>query len=199
MLKPFVLAAALMMAGAAAVAAPRTYVLDPNHSQVLASWTHFGFSNPFATFTGLDGRLIYDADKPEASSVEVTIPLSGLDAHVDAFNEHLRSADFFDAERFPNARFRSTRVEPAGEGRLRVHGELTIKDITRPVVLDTRINRIGEHPMARPKRGAAGFDATATVKRSDFGLGLAAPNVSDEVTLRITVEALEPKPEGRAP
>ena len=90
-------------------------------------------------------------------------------------------------------------MEPAGEGRLRVHGELTIKDITRPVVLDTRINRIGEHPMARPKRGAAGFDATATVKRSDFGLGLAAPNVSDEVTLRITVEALEPKPEGRAP
>jgi polyisoprenoid-binding protein YceI len=112
---------------------------------------------------------------------------------VPAFNEHLRSADFFEAETYPEVTFRSTKVEAAGEDGLQVTGDLTIKGITRPVVLDVTLNKAAEQPMA--KRQAIGFDAITTVKRTDFGLGMFAPNVSDEVTLRITTEAIVPKAE----
>ncbi len=172
-----------------------TYVLDPAHTDVIAQWSHFGFSNPIAHFGEVDGRIVYDAENVANSSVEVTLPLSGLNSHVAAFDEHLRSPDFFDAAAFPNATFRSTSVESAGTNRLKVVGDLTIKDITRPVELDVTINKFGEQPMA--KRPAAGFDAVAQIKRSDFGVGAYAPNVSDEVELRITTEAVVA--EGDAP
>ena len=74
---------------------------------------------------------------------------------------------------------------------MRVFGDLTVRGVTKPVVLDTTLNKIGEQPME--KRAAAGFDATTTIKRSDFGMGMYAPNVSDEVIIRITTEAVVAK------
>src|SRR3546814_2298151 len=88
------------------------------------------------------------------------------------------------------ATFKSTKVEAAGEGKLKVTGDLTIKDITRPVVLDVTLNKAADHPMT--KRPAIGFDATATIKRSDFDVAMYVPNVGDEVKLRITTEAMAP-------
>jgi polyisoprenoid-binding protein YceI len=190
-MKRLVLAATLSLFAASAFAAPLSYQLDPNHTNVIAQWNHFGFSNPSLNFGQADGTLVYDADDVSASSVQVTLPLSGLDSFVSDFDEHLRSADFFDAARFPAATFKSTRVEDAGEGKLKVTGDLTIKGITRPVVLDVTLNKAAEHPMA--KRAAIGFDASATIKRSDFDLAMFVPNVSDEVKLRITTEAMVPK------
>jgi len=172
-------------------AAPVTYTLDPSHTQVAVSWSHFGLSTPSATFGAAEGTLVYDAAAPEKSSVKVSLPISALDGHDADFNDHLRSKDFFEADRFANATFVSTRVEKAGEGKLRVTGDLTVKQHTRPVVLDVDINLVGPHPMS--KAPAAGFDATTTLKRSDFGLGAYAPNVSDEVKLTITTEAVEAK------
>ena len=193
-MKRLFLTAALLTAFAAPLAAaPVTYKIDPNHTDVTAQWSHFGFSNPIAHFGDAEGAITYDPDNVGQSSVEVTLPLSGLEAHVPAFNEHLRSDDFFDAANHPQVTFKSTRVEAAGENKLRVIGDLTIRGITKEVVLDTTINKVGEQPMA--KRPAAGFDATTTVKRTDFGLGLYAPNVSDEVQIRITTEAVVPKPD----
>jgi polyisoprenoid-binding protein YceI len=190
MFKRIALAAALAVASTAAFAAPVTYKIDPNHTSVVASWSHFGFSNPIANFGDAEGSITYDPANVGTSKVEVTLPLSGLDSHVAKFDEHLRSADFFDAEKFPTITFKSTKVEAAGDKKLRVFGDLTIKGITKPVVLDTTINKIGEQPMA--KRAAAGFDATTTIKRSDFGVDTYVPNVSDNVTLRITTEAVVP-------
>ena len=187
----FALTVALASASAAAFAAPVTYKMDPNHTNVIASWSHFGFSNPAAHFGQVDGAIVYDADNVGLSSVNVTIPMAGLNAYVEAFNEHLRSTDFFDAEQFPTITFKSTKVEAAGDNKLRVFGDLTVHGVTKPVVLDTTINKIGEQPMA--KRAAAGFDATTTIKRSDFGVGKYAPNVSDVVLIRITTEAMVPK------
>ena len=180
-------AALLAFAVAPAFAAPVTYKLDPTHTIVLAQWNHFGFSNPSASFTDVDGTLVYDAANVGKSSVQVTLPLSGLNGFSTKFNEHLRSADFFDATAFPSATFKSTKVEAAGEGKLKVTGDLTIKDVTRPVVLDVTLNKAGEHPMS--KVPAIGFDATATISRTEFGVGKFAPAVSDEVKLRITTEA----------
>ena len=187
----FALTVVLASASVVAVAAPVTYKMDPNHTNVTASWSHFGFSNPVAHFGQVDGAIVYDADNVGQSSVNVTIPLAGLNAYVEKFNQHLRSADFFDAEQFPTITFKSTRVEAAGGNKLRVFGDLTVRGVTKPVVLDTTLNKIGEQPME--KRAAAGFDATTTIKRSDFGVGMYAPNVSDEVTIRITTEAVVAK------
>ncbi|MDQ3511061.1 MAG: YceI family protein [Pseudomonadota bacterium] len=193
--RPLVTAiAALVLASASVVAfaAPVTYKIDPSHTDVIVSWSHFGFSNPIAHFGDVDGSITYDADNVGQSSVNVTIPLVGMESHVAAFNDHLRGSDFFDAEKYPVITFASTGVEAAGSDKLRVSGDLTVHGVTRPVVLDVKINRIGEQPMA--KRSAAGFDATTTIKRSDFGIAKYAPNVSDEVQIRITTEAVVPKP-----
>ena len=187
------LVAALFAFAGSAFAAPVSYKIDPNHTNVLASWNHFGFSNPSINFGEADGTIVYDADKVSASSVQVTLPLSGLSALAADFYDHLTGDKWFDAAKFPAATFKSTKVEAAGEGKLKVSGDLTVKGVTKPVVLNVTLNKAGEQPMA--KRAAIGFDATATVKRSDFGLGAYVPNVSDEVTLRITTEAVVPKAE----
>lgn len=181
------LATALLAVSSAAWAAPLTYTIDPTHTDVVAQWNHFGFSNPIAHFGQLQGTITYDPANVTASRVQVVLPLAGLSSHVAAFDDHLRSADFFDAKNFPEATFRSTAVRAAGDGRLDITGDLTIKGITRPVVLETRINKVGDNPMTG--QPTAGFDAVATISRTDFDLGLHAPHVSDEVQLRITTEA----------
>lgn len=165
-----------------------TYTLDPSHTDVLAQWTHFGFSKPSAHFGISEGTLTYDADDVTKSSVAVTIPLSTLDTFVPKLDEHLKGSDFFDAAKFPDATFKSTQVQAAGTNKLTVTGDLTIKDVTKPVTLEVTLNGAGEHPMA--KKQAIGFSATGTVKRTDFGVGAYAPNVSDEVQLSITTEGL---------
>ena len=187
------LVAALFAFAGAAFAAPVTYKIDPGHTNVLASWDHFGYSNPSINFGKAEGSIVYDAENVPNSSVQVTLPLTGLSALADEFYDHLTGDKWFDAAKHPDASFKSTQVEAAGEGKLKVTGELTVKGITKPVVLDVNLNKAAEHPMK--KVPAIGFDATATVKRSDFGVGAYAPMVSDEVTLRITTEATAPKAE----
>lgn len=186
-----ILGLALASASALVFAAPVTYRIDPTHTDVIASWSHFGFSNPIAHFGDVDGTITYDPENVGQSSVNVTIPLSGMESHVARFNEHLRGSDFFDAEKYPVFTFASTGVEAAGSDKLRVSGDLTVHGVSRPVVMDVTINKVGVQPMA--KRPAAGFDATTTIKRSDFGLDKFAPNVSDEVQIRITTEAVVPE------
>ena len=115
------IAAALFAFAGSAFAAPVTYKLDPGHTNVLASWNHFGFSNPSANFGQADGTLVYDADNVSASSVQVTLPLTGLSALADQFYDHLTSDKWFDAAKYPAATFKSTKVEAAGEGRLTVY------------------------------------------------------------------------------
>ncbi|WP_080929662.1 YceI family protein [Xanthomonas albilineans] len=165
-----------------------TYKLDPAHTDVLVQWSHFGFSNPSANFGDVEGTLVYNAQDVSKSSVNVTLPLSGLNTFTAKLDEHLRSADFFDAAKFPTATFKSTKVTAAGANKLKVAGDLTIKGTTKPVVLAVTLNGAGPHPMHKVQ--ALGFDATTTVKRSDFGLSAYVPNVSDEVKIRITTEAL---------
>jgi polyisoprenoid-binding protein YceI len=184
--------AALLLAVGSAQAASNSYKLDPSHTIVLATWNHGGYSSPSANFGGADGTLVYDADKVEASSVDVTLPLSGLDALVPDLTEHLRSADFFEAEKWPNATFKSTKVEKGEGTKLKVTGDLTIRDVTKPVVLDVTLNKAGQGRNGEPK---VGFSATTTIKRSEFGVAKFIPNVSDEIELRITTEATVPQPE----
>jgi len=190
MIRRIALASALALAAPAAFAA--TYTLDPGHTQVVFSWNHFGYSNPTAQFGKIDGTLEFDAANPTKSSVKVTIPLASVNSNVDKLNEHLGSPDFFDAAKFPDAVFKSTKVEKgASESELKVTGDLTLHGVTKPVVLDVTINKVGEHPMR--KAPAAGFDATTTLKRTEFGIGKYAPMVSDDIRIHITSEAIDAK------
>jgi polyisoprenoid-binding protein YceI len=172
-------------------AAPVTYKLDPNHTMVLFSWNHFGYSNPTADFGLGEGTLVFDEQHPAQSSVEVTLPLANLDTHVPALDKHLKEADFFDADKYATVTFKSTKVQPVGARKFKVTGDLTVHGVTRPVVLDATLNKVGPHPMTKAQ--AIGFDATATLKRSDFGIGAYVPNVSDEIKIRITTEGAVPK------
>jgi polyisoprenoid-binding protein YceI len=185
-----ILAAALLAACAApALAAPTAYTIDPNHSQVRFGWNHFGFSNIEARFDAVSGSFTYDPENVAASSVQASIDMSSVSSGVAKLDEHLESPDFFDVGKFGTATYKSTAVSAAGEGKLKVDGELTVHGVTKPVSLDVTINKIGPHGMT--KKPSAGFDATATLKRSDFGVGLYAPNVSDEIRVAITIEATD--------
>jgi len=183
--------AGLLGAAVSAQAAPVTYQLDPGHTMVLLSWNHFGYSNPTANLGLGEGSLVFDEQNPAASSVEVSLPLANLDTHVPALDEHLKKPDFLDADKYPVVSFKSTAVQPLGGNKFKVSGELTVHGVTRPVVLDATLNKVGPHPMSKTQ--SIGFDATASIKRSDFGVGAYAPSVSDEISIRITTEGSVPK------
>jgi len=183
----YLVLAGLVAAAGTAGAAPVTYKLDPSHTMVLFSWNHFGYSNPTANLGQVDGTLVYDEKDPSKATVEATLPLAGLDTFVPKLDEHLKSADFLDAAKYPNVTFKSTKVTPAGKNKLKVVGDLTVHGVTKPVTLDVTLNKIGPHPMM--KMQTVGFDATTTIKRADFGVGAYVPNVSDDIKIRITTEA----------
>jgi len=183
----------LLGAAVSAQAAPVTYQLDPGHTMVLFSWNHFGYSNPTADLGLGEGTLVFDEQHPAQSSVQVTLPLDRLDTHVAALDEHLKKPDFLDAASYPTVTFKSTAVQPLGGNKFKVTGNLTVHGVTRPVVLDATLNKVGPHPMTKAQ--SIGFDATATLKRSDFGVGAYVPSVSDEITIRITTEGSVTKAE----
>ena len=187
----YLVLAGLIGAAVTAQADPVTYKLDPGHTNVLFSWNHFGFSNPTANLGLGEGTLVFDEKDAAKSSVDVTLPLANLDTHVSKLDEHLKKPDFFDADKFANITFKSTKVQSLGGGKYKVTGDLTVHGVTKPVVLDAKLNKSGVHPMLKVQ--TVGFDATATVKRSDFGVGAYVPNVSDEIKIRITTEASVPK------
>jgi polyisoprenoid-binding protein YceI len=171
----------------AALAEPQTYMLDPSHTNVLWSASHFGFSSPSGKFTDATGELVLDESKPETSMVNVTIKTGSVLTGIPKFDTHLTSADFFDSAKFPNATFKSTQVTLSGSNSAKVAGDLTLHGVTKPVVLNVKLNKIGESPISKAK--TAGFSATTVLKRSEFGINYALPGVSDEVAIAIEAEA----------
>lgn len=159
-----------------------SYAVDPDHSQITWTVDHMGFSPLSGMFGNMSGTLTLDPKAPDASSVEIVIPVEGLVVTSEGFGKHLASAELFDAEKFPNATFKSGKVTVDGT-KATIEGELTIRDVTKPIVLEAVFFGAGVNPMDQKEN--VGFTATGTLKRSDFGLGFAAPVVADEVTLNI--------------
>ena len=173
------------------MAKPVAYQIDPTHTATVFSWSHFGFSTPSANFSDIQGTINVDNAKPANSSVNVTIPLSSLNTNVKALDEHLKTADFFDAAKYPNITFKSTKVQALGKNKYKITGNLTVKDVTKPVILDAVLNKQGVHPMTKAE--SIGFNATTSFDRSAFGVGAYVPNVGDKITVNITTEASVPK------
>ncbi len=188
--KALALGLAVASVATVSMAKPVTYTIDPTHTATVFTWDHFGFSTPAGNFSDIQGKIIVDNDKPEKSAVHVTIPLTSINTNVKALDEHLLKADFFDAQKYPTITFKSTKVETKDKKNFKITGDLTIKGITKPVVLDAVLNKQAEHPMA--KVPAIGFNATTSFDRSAFGVGAYVPNVGDKITVNITTEATVP-------
>lgn len=159
-----------------------TYRIDPDHTQVIWSVDHFGFSRLYGMVGGMSGTLRLDPARPGHAAVQVDIPLSGLTVTSPGFARHLQTADLFDTAKFPTARFVSRQVAVQGQ-QATITGDLTIKGVTKQIVLRARFFGAGANPMN--KADTVGFSAEGELKRSDFNLGYAVPAVSDEVKLEI--------------
>ncbi|MBK1663523.1 polyisoprenoid-binding protein [Rhodospirillum rubrum] len=184
---PLALAAGLgLFAIQPALAAPETYKVDPAHTHVLFKVSHFGFSTFVGKFKTFEGSVVLDEAKPADSKVAFTIDLAGVSTDVAKLDEHLKSADFFDVAKFPTATFTSTAVTLTGDKTAKVVGDLTLHGVTKPVTLDVVLNKIGANPVSNAQ--SAGFGATTTLKRSDFGITTFSPNIGEDVVIEIQLE-----------
>ncbi|MGE8653141.1 YceI family protein [Acinetobacter gandensis] len=188
--KVLTLGLAVVSAATVSMAKPVTYQIDPTHTATVFTWNHFGFSTPSANFSDIQGTINVDNAKPANSSVNVTIPLASLNTNVKALDDHLKTADFFDAEKYPNITFKSTKVQAISKNKYKITGNLTVKNVTKPVVLDAVLNKQAVHPMTKAE--TVGFNATTSFDRSAFGVGAYVPNVGDKITVNITTEASVP-------
>jgi polyisoprenoid-binding protein YceI len=195
-------ALALALAAPVAALAQSSWILEPTHTHASFTIRHLVISNVRGEFAKTAGTVKLDEKDVTKSTVEATIETATIDTRVPDRDNHLRSPDFFDAAKFPKITFKSTKVEKAGEGKLKVTGDLTIKDVTKPVVLDvTGPTAEIKDPWGNTRRGLA---ATTKINRRDFGLTWgkvieAGPVVGDEVSIEIEGELLkqEPKPAGK--
>ncbi len=169
-----------------ATAASEAYTFDPLHTEIRFCWDHLGVSRQCAHFLKYEGELLYDQANPEKSSVNVTFATDSIETFSPVFNEHMKGEKLFDAKKFPQITFKSTKFQKTGDKSGKVTGDLTVKGVTKPVTLDVTLNFAGPHPMS--KKQTLGIGAVTTVKRTDFGVSLAAPMVSDDVSIEIQTE-----------
>jgi polyisoprenoid-binding protein YceI len=186
---------ALALLAAPALAGAATWVIDPSHSAITFSVRHMMVSNVRGSFATFSGTATGDPASPANAVIEATIDATSIDTKDSKRDAHLRNPDFLDAAKYPTITFKSTKIEPAGTGKFKVTGDLTLHGVTKPVVLDV------EGPSATIKdpygNTRAGASATTKIDRKDFGItwsksmdggGLV---VGDEITITIDVEATQ--------
>ena len=188
---PLVLAA---LAATPAGARAERYAIDPVHTRIAFQVSHAGFSSPVGTFSGAKGTLDFDPADWSAARVEVRIPVATLELGDLQWQRRILDPTFFDAKKFPEARFVSTRVSARGKDEAEVSGELTLHGVTRPLQLQVKFNKLGRHPLTF--RRTVGFSATATLSRKDFGMDNWGKLVGDEVRLLLEVEATRERQPG---
>jgi len=186
-------------------AAPAEYALDPVHTRVLFAIDHAGFSKALGTVSGSEGRLRFDPDDWQGAQLDVTVPLTRLDLGDAKWNQAVLARNLLDGERYPQARFVSTRVEPVDAQHARVFGTLTLHGVSQEIALDVTLNQVKRHPLP-PFHRTAGFSATATLSRAAFGVDAWKSVIGDAVELRIEAEAVRqgkagdtPEPAGETP
>ena len=165
-----------------------TYKTDPAHTQVAFTVNHLGFTDYRGLVADATGQLVLDPKNPAAATVNIEIPISNIATNSAGLTKHLHSPDFFDSAKYPTATFRSTKVVVDGQ-EAKITGDLTLRGVTREVVLDAMLNAAKRHPMP-PFRRTVGFSATTTLSRADFGISAWPSVIGDKVELRIEAEAV---------
>lgn len=184
----FVTAATLLIA-TPAFAALDHYTLDKEHTNIVFHINHLGFSEMVGLMTSYDGSFRFDPHQPKQSSVDVTINPAGIHTSSKKLDEVLQGAQWFNTAKFPTMHFVSTAINVTGAHTGDVTGNLTMLGVTKPVVLHVHFNKADFFPMVHDFK--AGFSATATIKRSDFGMTSYIPMVGDEVRLEIQTEGVD--------
>jgi polyisoprenoid-binding protein YceI len=180
---------AVLSIAASSQAAVEVYKIDATHSSINYSLRHI-LSKYTSSFTKLSGDITVDRDNLENSSVTATIDVANLTTDSEGRDKHIKSPDFFDTAKFPSATFKSKSWKKTGENTFDVTGDLTIKDVTKEVVLKTTL--LGFGPGMRPGTLLSGWEATTTIKKSDFGLAgpaMVQKALGDEVAITINIEA----------
>lgn len=167
------------------------YEFDKSHTHIIFLVSHLGFSNMIGRIKDYDGYFTFDEKEPEKSAVDVTLKTASVDTDVPALNKELYGEHFFNVEKFPDIRFKSTKITVTGKNTGDITGDVTMLGVTRPVVLHVTYNKSGIHPYTN--NYTSGFTADAVVKRSDFGMNaFAPPVVGDDVKLHLEVEGVDP-------
>ena len=173
-----------------------TFNIDTTHSEIGFTVRHMMFAKVRGQFKGWTAAFSYDAQDPTKSTVKVDIDAASIDTREAQRDGHLRSADFFDAEKFPKLSFQSKKIEAQGKGHYKLTGDLTIRDVTREVTLDVEQTGSGTDPWGNSRLG---FSAKTSINRSDFGLkwnqALEAGGVlvSDKVEIEVEAQAVQAK------
>ena len=184
------LATALLLAAsiAPAMAAPETFVVEGTHTFPRFSYSHFGYSTQLSRFNKTSGKVIYDK-AAKTGSVDIVIDTKSVDTGYATFDEHIQGEDFLDTAKDPTATFKSTKVNFDGDKPASIEGQLTLKGVTKPVMLTVSSFHAMPHPML--KKDAIGANAWTVVKRSEFNAGKYAPYVGDDVRIDIAIEAIK--------
>lgn len=170
---------------------PGLYKSDAGHAYITFSYDHQGYSRPWLRWRSWTGDLNWNPAAPEQSSITAVIDAASIDSGVDKFDEHLKSADFFDVAQYPQITFKSTSVTIDGPAAAKVAGDLTIKGVTKPLTLDVKINRAADDDFAKGYK--LGFSGKTAIKRSDFGVDKYTPFVGDDVAIVVEAEFVMPK------
>lgn len=165
-----------------------TYKVEPAHTQVLFTVNHLGFTEYTGQFRQPTGTFVLDRARPANDKLDVSFEIGKVSTTVSALDEHLQKPEFFDAAKFPTGHFVSTRVTVNGNAAT-IAGDLTLKGVTKPVVLQARFIGAGANPLS--KKPTIGFRATTSIQRSQWGINYGLPMVSDKVDLTINA-AFEP-------
>lgn len=178
----------------AAPAAAQTWQVDPAHSRAQFTARHYGISNVRGDFSGISGTAEYDGKDLTKAKVKVTIDVNSITTRVQKRDEHLKTADFFDAAKFPTMTFESTSITAAGAGKYKMAGNLTMRGVTKPVTFDLdAVSPVIKDPQGVMRVGAA---ATTTINRHDFGVAYdtklpdGTPSVGNDILVQIDVELL---------
>ena len=159
------------------------YAVDPGHTQVGWRVSHMGFSNYAGGFSDVSGSLTLDPKNPAASKLSVKIPVTSVTTTSTKLTDELKGDQWLDAGKFPEMTFVSTKVTPAGKDHAKVTGDLTLHGVTKPVTLDVTLVGAGTNPLN--KKTTVGFEATGTIKRSEFGVKTYVPLIGDDLHLTI--------------
>jgi polyisoprenoid-binding protein YceI len=182
-----VLASVAALIGASAFAAPVTYTLDPQHTYPSFEADHFGGLSVWrGKFDATSGKVVYDKDA-KSGSIEVTVDMSSVDFGMPKLNEHAKSAEIFDATKFPTATFAGKFTKFNGATPAEAQGTLTMHGVTKPVTLQINSFKCMQNPMS--KKEVCGADASAAINRADFGVNFGDKfGFKQEVKLLIQVE-----------
>jgi len=163
-----------------------SYVLDPAHGKITWSVDHLGFSTYVGQFTNVAANLDLNVRNPAASKLDASVKMDSVGTFHQGLDRHLRTSDFFDTAKYPTATFRATGIRMIDADSANITGNLTLRGVTKPIVIEADFNQAGVNPV--DKMYSVGFDGRAKIKRSDFGINYGLPVLGDEVILHFEAE-----------